>query len=214
MAGEMRAAGPHPGKAKMEPLEIEVKFPVAELASIRKKITETGAISEGRRFEVNVRFDDADQRLRRAECLLRLRKDARTTLTFKSSPDGTDRQFKIHRELEVQVSDFDIMEQILGSLGFERRQVYEKWRETFRLGETLLCLDEMPFGNYLEIEGPKEAIRRTASHLGLDWDQRILKNYLEMFSILQARLQLSFADITFDNFESVTVAGDSDKLFR
>jgi hypothetical protein len=35
-----------------------------------------------------------------------------------------------------------------------------------------------------------------------------------MFSILQARLQLSFADITFDNFESVTVAGDSDKLFR
>jgi adenylate cyclase class 2 len=198
----------------MEPLEIEVKFPIADVSFLRRKITDTGAVSQGRRFEVNVRLDDADQRLRRAQCLLRLRKDAHTILTFKSSPDRRDNEFKIHRELEVQVSDFDAMEQILDSLGFQRRQVYEKWRETFRLGETILCLDEMPFGNYLEIEGPKQAIRQTAARVGLDWNQRILKNYLEMFSILQVHLQLSFADITFDNFETVTVPGDSDKLFR
>ena len=198
----------------MEPLEIEVKFPVADISFLRRKITDIGAVSQGRRFEVNVRLDHADQRLRRAQCLLRLRRDARTTLTFKSSPDNRDEEFKIHREVEVQVSDFDAMEQIFGSLGFQRRQVYEKWRETFRLGETILCLDEMPFGNYLEIEGPKQAIRQTAARVGLDWNKRILKNYLEMFSILQTHLQLSFADITFDNFENATVPGDSDKLFR
>ena len=198
----------------MEPFEIEVKFPVADVSFLRRKITEIGAVSQGRLFEVNVRLDHADQRLRRALCLLRLRKDARTTLTFKSSPDSRDKEFKIHRELEVEISDFDVMEQILGALGFERRQVYEKWRETFRLGETILCLDEMPFGNYLEIEGSKQDIRQTAARVGLDWNKRILKNYLEMFSILQTHLQLSFADITFEHFENVTVPDDSDRLFR
>ena len=81
------------------------------------------------------------------------------------------------------------------------------------MGETVLCLDQMPFGDYLEIEGPKAAIRDVASRLGLPWRQRILKNYLEMFSILQERLQLPFSDITFANFADVRLDIDSDKLF-
>jgi len=198
----------------MEPLEIEVKFPVADAPALREKITASGAVSTGRHFEVNVLFDDAAGSLRRADCLLRLRQDARTTLTFKSTSEERDRQFKIHREREVRVSDFDSMEQILSSLGFHRRQVYEKWRETFRLDETVLCLDQMPFGDYLEIEGPKAAIRRVASNLGLNWNRRIIRNYLEMFSLLRDHLQLPFTDITFQNFENVTVRIDNAKLFR
>lgn len=202
------------GKVNMEALEIEVKFSVADYLSLRKKISDLGAVSSGRHFETNVRLDDASARLHRGNCLLRLRQDARTTLTCKSQPEDRDRQFKIHRELEVQVSDFDITEQILGILGFERRQVYEKWRETFSLDETHLCLDQMPFGDYLEIEGPKAAIRRMATRLGLPWSRRILKTYLEMFSILQSRLQLPFSDITFQNFETVQLDFDGNNFFK
>ncbi len=198
----------------MEALEIEVKFSVADYRSLRKKITYLGATSSGRHFETNVRFDDSSARLQRGNCLLRLRQDALTTLTCKSQPEDRDRQFKIHKELEVQVSDFDTTEQILGFLGFERRQVYEKWRETFLLAETHLCLDQMPFGDYLEIEGPKAAIRRVASRLELPWSRRILKTYLEMFSILQSRLQLPFSDITFQNFETVQLDFDGNILFK
>ena len=198
----------------MEALEIEVKFAVADIASLREKIMDTGAISNGRRFEVNVRFDDSQRRLRRGDCLLRLRQAEQTTLTFKCTPGGRDRQFKIHKELEVQVSDFDTMEQILGSIGFQRRQVYEKWRETFCLDEAILCLDQMPFGDYLEIEGSKAAIRAAATKLELPWRKRILRNYLDMFSILQRRLQLPFSDITFDNFANLRLEIDSDRLFR
>jgi adenylate cyclase class 2 len=202
-----------PAKGKMEPIEIEVKFAVADVASLRKRITEMGAAARGRHFELNVRLDDDAERLRQEQCLLRLRRAALTTLTFKASAEDPDRQFKIHRELEVQVSDFDTVEQILGSLGYRRRQVYEKWRETFRLDDADLCLDQMPFGNYLEIEGPKAAIRRVASSLGLDWRRRIRRNYLEMFSILQRHLQLPFSDVTFENFKNMRLDFDHDKLF-
>ena len=198
---------------KKESVEIEVKFPVEDLPSLRRNIKETGAISKGRHFEVNVRFDDAGGRLQRANSLLRLRRDRQNLLTFKSASKEKDRQFKVHKELEVQVSDFDTMEQILGSLGFARRQVYEKWRETFALDETAICLDQMPFGDYLEIEGPREAIRRVASRLGFDWNRRILRNYLEMFSMLRSHLKLPFSDITFENFENVTLHLDHQTFF-
>lgn len=197
----------------MDLLEIEVKFAVVQLPILREKIIGLGAISKGRHFETNVRFDDAAGNLHRKQCLLRLRKDAGTTLTFKSRPDGMDPQFKIHRELEVRVSDFDGMEQILLSLGFERRQVYEKWRESFSLDQTHLCIDQMPFGDYLEIEGTKTAIRRVASQLGLNWSRRICLTYLDMFAIICNRLQLTFSDITFENFADVSLPIDSERLF-
>ena len=200
-------------RENMTPLEIEVKFSVADVPSLRKQILDLGAISSGRHFEVNVRFDDAARQLRRNGSLLRLRQEDHTTLTFKSTPDRKDRQFKVHKELEVQVSDFNTMEQILHSLGFQRRQVYEKWRETFRLQKTLLCLDQMPFGDYLEIEGSRTAIRDVASRLALPWRRRILRNYLDMFFILKDRLQLPFSDVTFENFADVRLDINSDELF-
>ena len=197
----------------MDSLEIEVKFAVAQLPILREKIIGLGATSKGRHFETNVRFDDAADNLQRKQCLLRLRQDAGTTLTFKSRPDDSDPQFKIHKELEVRVSDFDVMEQILVSLGFERRQVYEKWRESFLLDHTHLCIDQMPFGDYLEIEGSKTAIRQVASRLGLNWNRRIRLTYLDMFTLIRNRLKLPFADITFQNFANVSQPIDSERLF-
>lgn len=197
----------------MDSLEIEVKFALAQLPNLREKIIGLGATGKGRHFETNVRFDDAADNLHRKQCLLRLRQDAGTILTFKSRSDDSDPQFKIHKELEVRVSDFDVMEQILTSLGFERRQVYEKWRESFLLDQTHLCIDQMPFGDYLEIEGPKTAIRQVASRLGLNWKRRIRLTYLDMFTIIRNRLKLPFADITFQNFANVSLPIDSERLF-
>lgn len=189
----------------MAPLEIEVKFYVADSAGLRRQIIATGAAGRGRIFETNVRFDDDRQSLFKAQSLLRLRQDERATLTYKSRPTERDDQFKIHRELEVQISDFSVMEQIIESIGFQRQQIYEKWRETFILDNTHLCLDSMPFGDFLELEGSKDDIIRTAAHLGLAWHQRILCNYLELFDIIKEKLRLPFTDITFENFKDVSI---------
>jgi adenylate cyclase class 2 len=164
-----------------------------------------GAQSRGRFFENNVRFEDSHQTLRKKKSLLRLRRDQKVKLTHKSTPSEENNQFKIMKELEVEVSDFDTMHLILEALGFHHEQVYEKWRETLVLEQTQFCLDSMPYGNFLEIEGQKQNIKTFAAQLGLQWDQRILLNYLHIFEILQNKLNLNFSDVTFDNFKYVEV---------
>ena len=84
-------------------------------------------------------------------------------------------------------------------------QSYEKWRETFVLDNTVICLDAMPYGDFIEIEGEKTKIKDAARRLGLKWENRILLNYLAMFDIIRRDVNLSFNDITFDHFAAASV---------
>ena len=195
----------------MEKLETEVKFYLSDIQSIRKCILDLGARSRGRFFERNLRFEDKQKTLMDKKFLLRLRRDKTTTLTIKSPLAECDNEFKKMKELEVEVSDFNTMNHILQALGFHCDQIYEKWRETLELNETLFCLDSMPFGNFLEIEGQEEDIKNYASRLGLQWSKRILLNYLEIFDILKNSRKLGFEDVTFDNFKNIE-AGIADYL--
>lgn len=184
----------------MDHLEIEVKFYLKDLPAMRRQIVALGADDRGRSFETNVRFEDAAGGLIRKKQLLRLRKDRKTTLTFKAESGDPGSEFKIHRELEVEVADFQAMKHILAAMGFHPEQTYEKWRETFVLDRTVICLDSMPYGNFIEIEGQKTKIRDTARRLGLKWEDRILLNYLAMFDIIKRRAHLDFKDVTFEHF--------------
>lgn len=187
----------------MEKLEFEVKFFLPDIQLLRQNILNLGARSQGRFFEKNLRFEDANKTLKAKKCLLRLRHDQKTTLTFKSTPPESSDQFKVLNEREVEVSDFPVMNDILESLGFHCEQVYEKWRETLVVENTQFCLDAMPYGNFLEIEGNKKDIKQYAQDLGLQWGNRILANYLEIFEILRKKFDLKFTDVTFHNFKNI-----------
>lgn len=195
---------------KMEHLEIEIKFYLENPQAIRRRIVALGAISRGRVFEINHVLDSRDAVLFQKQSLLRLRQADGACLTFKSPPQSPDRGFKIRRELEVQVSDFSTTRQILKELGYTTVRVYEKWRETFELDDTHLCLDTLPYGDFLEIEGTKKNILALSEKLGFAWEQRSVLNYHELFKLVKADRHLNFADITFSNFEGVSV--DMDKL--
>jgi adenylate cyclase class 2 len=188
-----------------EPLEIEVKFFLRDLDGLLREVKATGAVSRGRYFETNFRFDDDHGKLMKSASLLRLRQDERAYLTLKVRPRQIDPRFKTYLEYEVSVSDFGAMASILEHLGFKKRQVYEKWRETFDLAGTRLCVDTMPFGDFIEIEGSKESIVRTAEQLGFDWEKRILANYLAIFARIKRRFSLPFNDVTFRNFDSFRI---------
>lgn len=193
------------------PLEIEVKFYLYGKNISRNQLLNRmemlGGRSAGRVFERNIRFEDEEHRLLEKRSLLRLRKDHRTRLTFKSESVGVSdrdrKNFKIFNELEVDISDFSTMTLILEALGFHQAQVYEKWRETFVVGDTRICMDTMPFGDFLEIEGQKEDIPELAARIGLDWNRRILENYLGIFAYLKQAASLPFNDITFDDFNGL-----------
>jgi len=189
----------------MEQLEIEVKFYLPDIERMQRRILALGAESKGRVFENNVRYEDENNTLIRKKSLLRLRRDAKTILTFKSSPPVASTEFKVFNELEVEVSDFETMNRILENLGLHPEQLYEKWRETLILDQTGFYLDTMPYGTFLEIEGSEKDIRTYAASLGLNWQKRILLNYLEIFKIIRQTLSLNFKDLTFKNFENIRV---------
>lgn len=189
----------------MENLEIEVKFYLNDIESMRRNILEAGIESKGRVFETNIRYEDNHNTLIRKKTLLRLRQDKKATLTLKSRPTMQSRGFKVFNELEVEVDDMATMDQILKALGYHPEQKYEKWRETLVLDRTGLFLDRMPYGDFLEIEGQSQDIKYWTSRLGLDWHRRILLNYLEIFEIIRKKLNLKIKDLTFKNFENVNV---------
>jgi adenylate cyclase class 2 len=192
--------------------EIEVKFLVEDEQTLRRKLTALEANPHGRAFETNICYEDDQKQFQAAGSLLRLRKDRRSWLTFKYASDEMSRNFKILNELEVQVSDFETMDQVLRRMGYHHERVYEKWRETFDLGDAMLCLDNMPYGTFLEIEGSREAIRELARRLRFDWRRRILINYLAIFEHLKRTAGLTFNDVTFDNFKTIVVSFN--KLIR
>lgn len=189
-------------------LEVEVKFLVDELPAIRRRLLTLGAaLHKPRVFERNVRFDNPWDGLRMQGKLLRLRQDAAASLTYKGEPQtAVDSEARVREELEIEVSDFQTTFDLLGRIGFEPKQVYEKYRETFIFGQVEVLLDEMPFGDFVELEGEEAAMQAAAAALDLDWERRILANYLAIMARLQERFALPFDDLTFDNFADAEVS--------
>ncbi len=67
-------------------------------------------------------------------------------------------------------------------------------------------LDELPFGAFVEIEGPDaDSIRQTAEALGLAWDKRIPSSYLSLFQKARQNRGLKFRDLTFANFDHLVI---------
>ena len=181
-------------------IEIEVKFHLANRSALRDRLVTQGAASQGETFEINRRYDDRRGSLLARQCLLRLRQDRRARLTFKRPRQEGQGEYKVYDEFEVVVEDFEHMHRILDAIGFECVQIYEKRREVFRLPDALICIDQLPYGDFVEIEGPPEAIRAAATQLQLPWARRILTNYLHIFETMRQKLDLRFRDLTFDNF--------------
>jgi adenylate cyclase class 2 len=190
----------------MEPVEIEVKFHVADPGAMREKIIDQGAQSQGKVFETNSSWDDSAGTISAARSLLRVRHDEKCRLTFKKPSKDMDPGFKIQCETEVEVDDGAALEQILVDMGFHTRHRYQKWRETFVLGRTKIVMDSLPYGDFLELEGDKKAIFSMAQKLGLAWEKRIVLSYLELFEIIKRGERLPFSDATFSHFRKSNVA--------
>jgi adenylate cyclase, class 2 len=188
-------------------LEVEVKFLAPDLPALRERLLSAGARQQrARQFERNLRYDTPRETLRQREQLLRLRQDDGVRLTFKGmASEQAGSEAKVREEFEVTVSDFEQMGAILGRLGFAPVQIYEKYRETFTLDGVEIVLDELPFGNFVELEGEEAAIRTVAATLALAWQERILDNYLNLMARVKAHYDLPFDDLTFANFAGRTV---------
>jgi adenylate cyclase, class 2 len=187
-------------------LEQEVKFCLADPDEIRRRLAEIGAeMYQGRVLETNVRYDTPDGALTRQGKVLRLRNAHHCILTYKQPETSSDSPSRTpvrrHLETEIILDDLAPIEHMLSGLGFQPIIRYEKYREVFRLASTLIMLDQLPFGNFAELEGQNlEELRRTAEQLGLVWNHALQTSYMGIFLTLKKTYKLSFLEATFQTF--------------
>jgi adenylate cyclase class 2 len=188
-------------------LEIELKLYVPDLAAVARRLEQHGAqLSAPRVYERNVRYDTPDEALRERGAILRLRQDTRIRLTYKDEAEAERSTMgKTRFEAEVAVSDFDAMQTILGRLGYQPTQVYEKYRTTYSLHDCEIVLDEMPFGSFVEIEGGDAGIHAVVAALDLTDAPRMNVSYMALFAWVKVALNLPFTDLTFANFAGIDV---------
>ena len=190
-------------------LEIEVKFYVSNMGKLRDRLLSISAIlQKPRTYELNIIFDNPWHGLARQGKLLRLRQDTAAKVTFKGvSNHQRNSEVRVREEIEVGVGDFEKAEAILKRIGFEEQVRYEKYRETYTLNEIEVVLDELPFGDFVELEGSEVGIRQAAGELDLEWTKRIIDNYLALSARLKKRFDLTFHDITFENYARSNIQG-------
>ena len=188
--------------------ELEVKFYLSRRKELEVKLDTLGQMSAPRVYEVNLRFDTPDLSLTANGNLLRLRRDTKTRITYKGG-GSVEGGARLRQELEFTVSDFETAKALFEALGYQVYTMYEKYRTTYMLGNVEVDLDEMPTGDFLEIEGPDgESIQRAAQQLGLNWDARILDSYTMLFEHVRGQLGLGFRDLSFENFKGMKISPD------
>jgi adenylate cyclase, class 2 len=149
-------------------IEIEKKYRLTteQLRLLGEALPRIGATRVGMEFEDNTlyRHDAIDQQT----SVLRVRRvGERTILTFKQQlPTSTSAKYR--REEETEVENYAALAAVLQVLGCVPAVVYEKRRETWRLGNAEITIDELPFGWFMEIEGSEEAITEVEQLIAIE----------------------------------------------
>jgi adenylate cyclase class 2 len=212
----------------MQCAEIELKFPIADLARLQSRLPGLGfQLDTPRTFEQNTLYDTPGRTLRLSKQILRLRRyGSLWTVTHKrqpgdSNPDGPAPRYKVRIETETPVDDGPALGAIFERLGYVPVFRYEKFRtEWSQTGPDLDCppfadsagagdlpmpipsrhlvLDETPIGDYAEIEGPIAWIDDTLARLGVDPATCLTDSYGRLFLDWKQRTGSSAENLTFD----------------
>ncbi|GAB4518825.1 MAG: hypothetical protein OHK0046_26940 [Anaerolineae bacterium] len=186
--------------------EVEVKLYVPDLEAVAARLKHAhAALVTPRTYEYNVRYENQDETLSANRIVLRLRKDERVRLTYKEPTAQIHGDIPVRFEAEVDVNDMEAMAVILEKLGYHPYLTYEKYRTTYRLHNAEVVLDEMPYGNFVEIEGAPEDIREVLQLIDLEKAPQYRANYIRLFENVRQNMGLTFKDLSFENFKGITV---------
>ncbi len=188
--------------------ETEAKFCVRNLKGVEQHLQGFQArLVQPRTLEVNLRFDNARHDLQQTGQVLRLRQDTAARLTYKGDSRSVGGALS-RKEIEFTVGDFELARQLVEALGFQVVFHYEKYRTTYELEDTLIMLDELPYGDFVEIEGDVERLRGIAEKLSLDWKAAIPVSYHALFERLSKKRDFGFNDLSFERFRGLGITPD------
>ncbi len=154
--------------------EIEVKFLDVIIDDVRKKLQTAGAVLEQpMRLMRRSLVEQPHHAAVRGFVRIRDQGD-KVTMTYKQRDDESS----LHgtKEIEVEVSDFDDTVALLQAAGWPSTTYQESRRETWKLGDAEIVIDEWPWiAPYIEVEAPSEAsVRQAAEKLGFAWADAVI----------------------------------------
>jgi adenylate cyclase class 2 len=194
--------------------EIEAKFLVRDIHNIELRLINLKAdILQTRCLEKNFRFDTKENKLSSESKVLRLRQDSQQWMTYKE-PGGIIDGIPTRQEIEFSISDFKAARSFLEALGFGIIQTYEKYRTVFILNNARIMVDELPIGNFVEIEADEvQLIKKVACDLNLHWESRIDHSYLTIFNTLCLSKGIEPQDLSFETNSVDIVALSHQNIF-
>ncbi len=168
--------------------EIELKFEIKDYEKLVGTLKEVSEFKNSA-YEITIMYDE-NGKLFKKDARLRLRRmidiktnEEKTEISYKKPK--TREGIKIEEEYETSVGNFDEIEQVLKNIGFEKVSSYERIRDTFVKGGMKITIDSFPFGDYLEVEGELEDIKKFAEERGLDMNENITKSCDDIYYSIQ-----------------------------
>lgn len=181
--------------------EIEAKFLNIDKVDLRAKLQKAGAeLSHQDRLMRRVEYDYPDKRLEKIGGWIRVRDEGdKTTFCYKQLNDRT-----LHgtKEVGVIVSDYNQVCQILDNIGLVPCAYRETKRESWRLDDTEIEIDEWPWiPPFVEIEAKDEqSLKNTAMVLDLKWNEAMHGSvetaYQAVYDVSEQQID-DIEDITF-----------------
>ncbi|HNX30707.1 MAG TPA: class IV adenylate cyclase [Holophaga sp.] len=163
------------------PIETEVKLRIPSTGELAPRLAALGfRLEVPAQPESSVLWDRGGELFAQG-CALRVRSyGGRAWVTWKG-PKVSDPLLKIRPEIETAVASAEAMGGILQALGYHPVLAMEKTRALLRREDLTACLDETPFGCYLELEGEPGTIRGVMESLGLGPELAEVRSYPDLF---------------------------------
>ena len=176
-------------------MEIEVRILNIDVDEIRGKIIKNNGILVKKENQINKLYDFQDGKLLKEKGYARIREvedliNNKTVnyMCVKKAISKDKDKYKIMDEKEIIVNDSNIGEDILLALGLKLNHSIRKYRESYKIFNTLVEIDinDKSFypDPYIEIEGEdEEEIKKVVKLLGYTMDDTTSLNIFELIKL-------------------------------
>lgn len=185
-------------------IEIELKFKIDD-NQIKKINSNPDVVAEKEVYQKTVMFDNADKLMEHTDGRIRLRQQGNKISISYKRPLPSIGNEKKEVELETEVGNFEVMSNILRMMGYAPATSYEKYTIPLKLknqSDIHIEIQKYPFETFLEIEGNKEEIEKTAEQLGFDTKNALIKPVDTLFTEWRLAKSLPFkSHMTFKDYD-------------
>lgn len=172
------------------PIEVEVKYQVDDLEEIEYQLLEWNAKLVEMVIQRDHYFNHPTRDFAKTDEAFRIREEGTEIYLTYKGPKFNEKS-KTRKEIEIKITNTELMSEMLDSLGFRKVLVVSKERKNYFLDDIHWSLDLVDsLGSYIELEkivSTKEEVDSTLTSiflaiekLGLKPKENITKSYMEL----------------------------------